>query len=110
MTNDEEEKKARGYIPFVIRHSSFVIAPWSAYVDRRRSPSRDRTFAFDRLHGAADFCEKQHAMVRPATPARGNLSVSGSCSAERAAGGVRPCELPDQSGGNESTVPRELAP
>src|SRR5256714_6695361 len=109
MQNDEEEERTRGYVTFVIRHSSFVIAPRSSHVDRWRCPSCDRAVAFDRLHGDADFREEQYAMVRATVAPRRDQSVSRSRAAEGIARRFRPRQLSDQSRRDQSAVPREFA-
>src|SRR5882724_6891950 len=106
MTNEEEAD----FSTFVIRHSTFVIAPRSPHVHRWRRPSRHRAIALDRLHSDADLREEQYAVVRPAIVARRDQSVSRSRPTQRTARRVRPRELSDQSRGHESAIPREFSP
>ena len=56
----------------------------------------------------ADFCEKQHAVVRAAVHSRGDQGVPRSSPARRARRGLRTCQLPDQSRRDQSAVSRQF--
>src|SRR5437588_12190818 len=53
-------------------------SPRRSHVDCRRRTPGDRARLLDQLHRHADFCEKQHAMVRPAIVDRRNSRFSSS--------------------------------
>src|SRR5581483_4854596 len=87
-----------------------AAASGRAHVNCWRIEQGRRTGEFDSLHGHADLCQKQHAMVRSAARPRADSRVRGASATQPTLVGFRAFKLFDQSGGCERANSRKFHP